>query len=173
MAKKVFILVISFLLTVALNACTKKEQAKPVELVFAIENDITNLDPIKSQEPYSLQVIGQIFEGLVTLNSKNELVPLLAESWSHNNEYTVWQFQIREGVFFHEDDCFGNKRTREVTADDIRYSFQRIVSKESYPAFVLADAVAGVAEFQDNKAKEVSGLRVVGPYTFEIRLQQP
>jgi len=49
-------------------------------LVIGVENDLTSLDPIKSQEPYSLRVIGQIFEGLVTLNAANELEPALAES---------------------------------------------------------------------------------------------
>lgn len=172
MLKKVLPILLLLVIISSLNACQKKEQLKTTELTFAIENDITNLDPIKSQEPYSLQVIGQIFEGLVTLNGKNELVPALAESWTHNSDYTVWQFKIRKGVFFHEDESFGPTRTREVNAEDARYSFQRIVSKESYPAFVISDAVAGVAEYQAGKTKDVSGFRVIDPYTFEIRLQQ-
>lgn len=173
MLRKILPVLLLLIIVISLSACQKKEQKKLAELTFAIENDITNLDPIKSQEPYSLQVIGQIFEGLVTLNGKNEIVPVLAESWTHNNDYTVWQFKIRKGVFFHEDDSFGAKRTREINAEDVLYSFQRIVSKESYPAFVVSDAVEGVADYQAGKAKEVSGFRVMDPNTFEIRLQQP
>src|SRR5258708_35497544 len=102
------------LLTVLLcAACSRSKHATVRELSFATENEITNLDPIKSQEPYSLQVIGQIFEGLVSLDSGNHIVPVLAESWSHNQNYTLWQFKIRKGVFFHEDDSFGASKSRE------------------------------------------------------------
>lgn len=149
------------------------EPTTKAELTVGVENDLTNLDPIKSQEPYSLRVIGQIFEGLVTLNSKNELEPVLAESWSPNATFDTWTFQIRKGVYFHEDDCFGAARTREVTAQDVVDSFQRIASKDSYPAFVLADALLGVQEYQEGKASSVAGLRVLGPYSVEIKLQQP
>ena len=143
------------------------------ELVVAVDNDVTTLDPIRSQEPYSLRVIGQIFEGLVTIDEDNELQAVLAERWSHNETYDTWTFEIRRGVHFHEDDVFGARRTREVTADDVAFSFQRIVSPESYPAFVLADTLAGVSEFQSGETPGVSGITAVTPHTVEFRLQQP
>ena len=143
------------------------------ELVVAVDNDVTTLDPIRSQEPYSLRVIGQIFEGLVTINADNGLEAVLAERWSHNETYDVWTFEIRRGVYFHEDDIFGEQRTREVTAEDVAFSFQRLVSPESYPAFVLADTLAGVSEFQAGETPNVAGIAVVAPHTVEFRLQQP
>ncbi len=173
--RKLSALALTGAILVLASSCDRKpaEPSKKAELVVGVENDLTNLDPIKSQEPYSLRVIGQIFEGLVTLNSKNELEPALAEKWSPNATFDTWTFEIRKGVFFHDDDCFGTARTREVTAQDVVDSFQRIVSKDSYPAFVLADALLGVKEFQEGKAASVSGLRVVGPKTVEMKLQQP
>lgn len=171
-------LLCAFVLAASLSACRPAPQPQsagqsPAELTFAIENDLTNLDPIKSQEPYSLQVIGQVFEGLVSLDDKNEVVPALAETWTHNADYSVWRFNLRKGVMFHEDDSLGPQRTREVTADDVLYSFQRVVSKDSYPSFVLADAVQGVAEFQAGKTDKVSGMRVPEPGVFEVQLQKP
>ena len=53
------------------------------------------------------------------------------------------------------------------------FSFQRLVSPDSYPAFVLADTLAGVSEFQAGETQHVAGITVVGPYTVEFRLQQP
>jgi ABC-type transport system substrate-binding protein len=85
----------------------------------------------------------------------------------------VWQFKIRGGVFFHEDECFGSSKTRELTAEDVLYSFQRVVSKESYPSFVLADIVKGVSDFQAGRTTNVAGFRLAGPNTFEIELSQP
>lgn len=179
MLRRTALLLIAALVIVPFSSCQRTDGPAPgtgtqtAELVFGIENDLTNLDPIKSQEPYSLQVIGQMFEGLVTLNERNEITPLLAESYTHNDDYTVWQFKIRRGVYFHEDDSLGAQRTREMTAEDVRDSFQRIVSKDSYPSFVLADAVQGVPDFQAGRVSSASGLRVVSPDTFEIQLQQP
>ena len=143
------------------------------QLVVSVDNDITTLDPIRSQEPYSLRVIGQIFEGLVTLGAENELEAVLAERWSHNETYDTWTFEIRRGVYFHEDDVFGERRTREVTADDVAFSFERLVSPESYPAFVLADTIAGVSEFQSGEAPGVAGIKVLGPHAVEFRLRRP
>lgn len=162
-----------FLCVFFFAACNEPKHSAVRELSFATENDITNLDPIKVQEPYTLQVIGQIFEGLVSLDSTDQVVPVLAESWSHNPTYTVWQFKIRRGVFFHEEDYFGSSKTRELTAEDVLYSFQRAVSKESYPAFVLADIVNGVADFQAGKANSVAGFLLAAPGIFEIDLSHP
>jgi ABC-type transport system substrate-binding protein len=172
----VFMIVALAMIALVGPGCSKspgERISQPAVITMAVENDLTNLDPIKSQEPYSLRVIGQIFEGLVTLDGTNQLKPALAERWSHNETYDVWTFEIRQGVRFHEDDCFGAKRTREVTAQDVVDSFTRIVSKESYPAFVLADALVGVQEFQEGKSPGVTGLRATGPYTVEMRLQKP
>lgn len=148
-------------------------QAAPVgsRLVFGVENDLTTLDPIKSQDPYTLRVIGQIYEGLVTLNANDEIVGALAESWSHNATFDVWTFKLRPGVRFQSDSSFGALGSRTVTATDVVDSFKRIVSKESYPAFVLADALVGVAEYQAGTASGVAGLRVVDSVTVEMRLQ--
>ncbi len=172
--RRAVLLTVLFAAVAMADGCRRETAPPPANtLTVGVENDLTNLDPIKSQEPYSLRVIGQIFEGLVTLNARNELEPALAKSWTHNDNYDTWTFEIRPGVYFHEDELFGPDRTREVTAQDVVESLQRIVSKDSYPQFVLADAILGVQAYQEGTADSVAGLRVTGPRTVEIRLQQP
>lgn len=164
---------VSVVLVVGLWLFSRPEETKPAVLlqaVVGVENDLTTLDPIRSQEPYTLRVIGQIFEGLVTLDSSNRLQPVLAESWSPNPSFDTWTFRIRKGVYFHDDDSLGSSRTREVNAQDVIDSFERIVSKDSYPAFVLADTLSGVKEFQEGKSPHVSGLRAVDAATVEMKL---
>jgi peptide/nickel transport system substrate-binding protein len=170
--KKSFTAVLLAIL-VSILGCKRTQVEQGKTFSYGIENDLTNLDPIKSQEPYSLQVIGQIFEGLVTLDGENKVIPVLAEDWSHNEDFSVWRFKIRRGVFFHQDPAFGTKVTREVTAEDVRYSFERIVSKDSYPSFVLTDILAGVKEFQEGKSTRVSGLSLVDTNEVEFRLIRP
>jgi peptide/nickel transport system substrate-binding protein len=143
-------------------------------VTFGTPNELTTLDPINSQEPYTLQVIGQLTEGLVTLNGENKLVGDLARDWDHDSDYTTWRFQIREGVRFHEHpvfDSLGSGRT--LDAEDVRYSFERAVSSESYPAFVLAGVVEGVGAYQNGDSDHVSGFTVVDSLTFQIELSRP
>jgi len=150
-----------------------KEDSPASRVVFAVENDLVSLDPIKAQEPYTLRVIGQVLEGLVTLDADGEIAPALAESWTSNDRHDVWTFKIRSGVKFHPAELFGAAGTREVTAEDVAFSFQRVLSKDSYPAFVLADIIKGVSEFQSGSADKLEGVRVLGPGEVEFSLIRP
>jgi len=154
--------------------CEKKtHEPTSVVLRFGLENEVTNLDPIKIPNIYALQVAGQIYEGLVGLDEKNQPIPLLAESWTNSKDFTVWKFKIRDGVFLHTDSCFGKNLTREMAAEDVRYSFQRMVSKESASGFALVDVIKGVPEYQAGANQNVSGLRVIPPDTFVVELVKP
>ena len=46
-----------------------------------------------------------------------QLQPMLATSWSHNGDGTVWTFKLRQGVKFHND--------KVMTADDVVYTFKQ------------------------------------------------
>ncbi len=164
--------VLSFIIFLMLTAgCTQMQKPASTVLDYAIENDLTTLDPCHVIDIYAIQVIGQLYEGLVSLDRQNKLIPVLAESWSHDPEFRTWTFKIRKGVFFHDNNCFGAKKTRELVAEDVRYSFQRILEKTSYPSFMLAN-VDGAKEFQCGKTNTVSGIKVIDSRTVEIKLKQ-
>jgi peptide/nickel transport system substrate-binding protein len=72
-------------------------------LVFAGAADPVALDGALVSDGESLRVITQIFETLVALKpGTTEPEPGLATSWEANDDGTVWTFQIREGVKFHD-----------------------------------------------------------------------
>src|ERR1700727_1234032 len=50
-------------------------------------------------------------------NLKLELQPMLATSWSHNGDGTVWTFKLRKGVKFNNG--------QPMTADDVVWTFQQ------------------------------------------------
>ena len=55
----------------------------------------------------SLRVCEQIIEPLLAYEvGGTESVPALAESWEANDDFTVWTFQLREGVTFHDGSPF-------------------------------------------------------------------
>lgn len=142
-------------------------------LVVAAENDIASLDPIKIVDSYNLRIGSQIFEGLLTINAKNELEARLAEKWESNADATVWTFHIRPGVRFHSHPAFGKAGTRELTAEDVAYGLTRIVSKESASSFALVNIVTGASAYQKGESATVSGIKVIAPMTVEVSLTAP
>jgi len=162
--RAIFILIV--VATVAVLFFTLRERhgnhSGSKSLVVGVENDIVNLDPMKIVDNFTLRVASQVCEGMVTLNRDNQLTPALIESWSANADATEWRLNMRKGVKFHPNECFGPTRSREMTAEDIAYSLRRIVSKGSPSAFALAGVIEGAAEYQGGKATDVSGIRVDG-----------
>ncbi len=57
--------------------------------------------------------------------ASGKLQPSLAESWTVSADGLVYDFQLRQGVKFHQTDYF--KPSRELTADDALFSFQRML----------------------------------------------
>jgi peptide/nickel transport system substrate-binding protein len=87
-------------------------------LVFAGASDPVALDGALVSDGESLRVITQIFETLVALKpGTTEPEPGLAESWSANDDGTVWTFKIREGVKFHDGET--------LDAEAVCFNFDR------------------------------------------------
>ncbi|HAB15206.1 MAG TPA: ABC transporter substrate-binding protein [Verrucomicrobiota bacterium] len=140
-------------------------------LRVGLETEITTLDPAKTLDPHVSRVVGQIFEGLVGLNENNEVVPLLAESWESNTAGDIWTFKIRAGVPFHESGLFAPQKSREVTADDVVFTFNRIFSKDSQISFVLDGVIKGTAEAK--KGEPLAGVKALSPNSVQVELQSP
>lgn len=67
---------------------------------------------------------------LVDFDAKSgKLVPSLAESWTVSKDGLTYDFKLRSGVKFHTTDYF--KPTRELSADDVLFSFQRMLDPQN------------------------------------------
>lgn len=115
----------------------------------------SGLEPYQLREAGSLGFAGIPGEYLTFSNDKLEAVPWLATSWKPNQDLTVWTFQLRRGVKFH------NGKT--MNADDVVASFKQYLSvKDSQALTALPAALIGP-----------EGVVKRGPYTVEFRLKQP
>jgi peptide/nickel transport system substrate-binding protein len=74
------------------------------------------IDPVTVEDQGGLDMLAQTGEYLCLANSKSQLVPVLAESWSANTSADVWTFKIRQGVKFHNG--------QPLTADDVVYTYK-------------------------------------------------
>jgi len=114
-------------------------------------------------------VLVNVFEGLVTYDQKTlQPVPALAEKWDVSSDGLKYTFHLRKGVKFHNG--------REMTADDVKYSFNRLADPKvatTYATSLILGSVAGYADVSGGKAKELTGVKVVDPQTVEITLTAP
>lgn len=134
---------------------------------YPIITNPTSFDPGIVQDGDTLDMIQQVWEGLVTWDENNMPVGNLAESWDIEDGGTTYIFHLKKGVKFHNG--------REVTADDFKWSIERncdpALASQTADAY-LSDIV-GVTDRVEGRAQEISGYQVVDPYTIKIQLKQP
>ncbi|MFG3494724.1 ABC transporter substrate-binding protein [Streptomyces sp. NPDC047928] len=74
--------------------------------VFAGAGDPGSLDPALASDGETFRVTRQAFEALLEHESGgSKLVGGLAEKWSSNDAGTVWTFNLRKGVKFHDGEA--------------------------------------------------------------------
>ena len=109
------------------------EPASGGRFVYANPYSFTDLDPASafSSEHILLQ---NVYETLTRLDdpeapASEQLVGVLAESWTSNDDATVWTFNLREGVTFHDG--------APLTAEAVRGSLQRTIDLGLGASFML------------------------------------
>jgi peptide/nickel transport system substrate-binding protein len=112
----------------------------PTTFVSVQIGEPETLDPALSYETAGAEIIQNVYETLVFFEGEatDKFVPQLAESWEISEDGTVYTFQMREGVKFHEG--------QDMTASDVAYSFQRglLYGGHSGPQWLLAEPFLGV-----------------------------
>jgi ABC-type transport system substrate-binding protein len=116
-------------LIVALTACSSGDRVdlgdgSSGNLVAAIAGEPDQLDPQKTSAYFSFEVLENVFDTLVQPDANLEMRPALAESWTVSPDQPAWTFHLRRGVTFHEGS--------PITADDVVYSYRRIID-QSWP----------------------------------------
>jgi peptide/nickel transport system substrate-binding protein len=91
-------------------------------LVFGGARLAASLDPALTSDGESFRVLQQVYEPLVDLapGSTNELVGVLAESWTGEPGDTEYVFTLREGVTFHDG--------TPLNAEAVKINFDRMQS---------------------------------------------
>lgn len=138
----------------------------------ASDVEVQTLDPAQAYDLASKHLVTQSYEGLVALDGDSRIVSALAESWAFSSNKDRLTFNLRKGVKFHPATFFTNGATREMTGQDVKASFERLIRSNS-PYTYIFDYVEGVDAFKSGKAKDVRGFRAVTPNTFEIAMTRP
>src|SRR2546428_3477947 len=128
-------------------------------------HDPQTLDPVRISDVYGRSVSQQIFDGLVQFDQTLAIKPALAEFWRASRDGLTWTFDLRKGVKFHHG--------REVTADDVVYSFTRILDPRTRSgAAELFLNIRGAPDFREGRAKTVSGLVALDRHIVQVTLSE-
>ncbi|MDQ3627741.1 MAG: ABC transporter substrate-binding protein [Actinomycetota bacterium] len=99
-------------------------------LLAAIGGEPDQLDPAKTSSYYSFQVLENVYDTLVEPDENLQMQPALAKSWEVSDDQRTWTFTLRDDVEFHDGSAF--------TADDVVYSYNRIIDEELPVAYRFA-----------------------------------
>ncbi len=116
-----------------------EDEAEPTasEPVFRIARggDLASLDPMTS-EFFTVDVMSNVFEGLVAHDDRMALRPRLAVEWSSLDDLT-WSFRLRPGVRFHDGS--------PLTAAVVQQAFDRVLEDPDAPGRQFLNSVARVS----------------------------
>ncbi len=100
-------------------------------LIYCSEGSPEGFDPGRYTAGTTFNASSQpLFNRLVEFETGGtRLVPGLAERWSVSSDGLVYTFYLRKGVKFHSTEWF--KPTRELNADDVVFTFDRMINKEN------------------------------------------
>lgn len=151
------------------------------EFRFMSSEKITTLFPVATNDVYNQRIASQIFESPLKIDLEtNKVTPNLAESFTVSPDAKKFTLKIREGVMFHDDECFSGGSGRELTADDIKYALDFACSglRINEMSWMLVDKIKGAKEFNAKSKSNlpeggVSGIKVVDGNTVTIELVEP
>jgi peptide/nickel transport system substrate-binding protein len=102
--------------TGASSAQTTKAGRAGATIRAGIIAPTASINPLTVTDQGGQDMLAQTGEYLCLADQQLALRPVLAQSWSHNDDATVWTFQLRRGVSFHDG--------RPMTADDVVYTYR-------------------------------------------------
>ncbi|MBL8047877.1 MAG: peptide ABC transporter substrate-binding protein [Chthonomonas sp.] len=142
-------------------------QGKENTFRYTIVTSPTTLDPHRVEDGDTIDMLSQVYEGLVAWSPKSEVEPAIAESWEIKDGGTTYVFKIREGVKFHDG--------KALTAEDCKWSLERACNPKlaSPVAVTYLDAIVGVREKFAGTAPDIKGVTVTGPFELTVKIDKP
>lgn len=155
-----FLLLLLFFVT----SCQKQISKENNFFHYNETTGISSLDPAFAKNQSNIWAVHQLFSTLVETDKQLHIVPSLAKSWQISANRMQITFHLRNDVFFHNNSCFKLGEARRVVAQDVVYSFQRLMDKNT--------ASPGAWIF-NKRVDAAAGFIALNDTTFQINLLQP
>jgi ABC-type oligopeptide transport system substrate-binding subunit len=143
----------------------QEEIHKGGRLVVALAAPVGIIDPVNMELVEEQEVLANVFETLLTTDPEGNLIPALCEKWEVSNEGTSFLFTLRDNIRFQDG--------HQLTASDIKHSFERSVRKMARELPPALTAIRGVPEFAEQKSDDLEGIVAHSDLKLEIQLLEP
>lgn len=129
--------------------------------------DPGSIDPHKATTVLESNILSELFEGLVTLDEKGQIIPGVASSWTSNADHTIYRFTFRPDAKWSNGE--------KVTPDDFVFAFRRLMNPATGSPYANILYTLKNAE-KVNQGKlpvEALGVRAVSSDVLELTLEHP
>ncbi len=117
-------------------------------LIAAQGAEPDRLDPHLTSAFASFQILENVYDTLVQPGDDLTMEPALAESWEISDDQLTWTFALRSGVTFHNG--------RDLVADDVVYSYERIMDPDTGAANAFRFASVESVSAPDDSTVEIN-----------------
>ena len=154
MRKWASVTVVLLILALGLTACGKPasqgatggQAASPVTLTIGLSSDPPKLDPLLSSAMVDRQVQNNIYDKLVDIDQKLNIIPDLATKWEITDGGKVYTFHLQTGVKFQDATPFN--------AAAVKFNFDRMLDpKVKSPRFNEVSMVTKVEVVDDSTVR--------------------
>ncbi|MCG8478529.1 MAG: ABC transporter substrate-binding protein [Spirochaetales bacterium] len=158
---------IGFSVSIAVLPIFAGGQGEPQEaesvITAAYESEPGNLNTIIWPTTSDTNVTHLVYDSLVIPDENLEMVGRLAEDWTVSDDGTVYTFNLRRGVTWHDGTPF--------TAGDVEFTFTAM----AHPDYDMGSTgraltILGASEFRSGAADSVEGIEVIDEYTIRFTL---
>lgn len=182
------LLTIVLVLSVFLSACSGGKDSKTTSenkssgegsskekvLNLVESSEIPYLDHIMADDQVSLNLANNVYEGLYTLNDKDEPVPSGAAGEPEEKDGgKTFVFKLRDGAVWSNGE--------KVTANDYVFAWRKAVSKDTATQYSFIYSVAGIlnadkilnpSDKMYNKVDQL-GVKAIDDQTLEVKFDKP
>ncbi|WP_158630010.1 peptide ABC transporter substrate-binding protein [Cohnella sp. AR92] len=126
-----------------------------------------SLDPALAYDVDSSAIANGLFEGLVRLNEKGEVIPAMAKFWKISADGRTYTFTLRSSA------KWSNKQP--VSAWDFEYAWKRALAPDSANAYAFKlFMIANAQKYNQGALKDASnvGVRALNSYTLQVTLKE-
>jgi len=128
------------------------------------------LDPTRAEGLEDEVVLGNLFDGLTTIDPSGAVHPAVAVSWTSDPALRRWEFHLRPEARWSDGS--------PLRSTDFTFAWHRLADPKTKPApspaaRTLLSAVTGYRSFAAGRVRSITGLEAPNPTTLVVQLDHP